>query len=151
MTPFCLVTFVQVIDISFCGFSSNAPPLNYLYAAIPRFVLSVALLVLAVIPTLKQLVGMHKATKQWQPNKYMQQLVRDGVLYFFVYVPPFSIFHFHPFPSSAILLLCACRKLTNWLSFPEHLGMWFSTSILYAKVFLASTTTYIPSCSHFVL
>ncbi|KAF8427615.1 hypothetical protein L210DRAFT_3565041 [Boletus edulis BED1] len=27
---------------------------------------------------------MYRATKQWQPNRYIQQLVRDGILYFFV-------------------------------------------------------------------
>jgi len=29
---------------------------------------------------------MYKATKQWQPNRYMQKLVGDGILYFFVNV-----------------------------------------------------------------
>ena len=29
---------------------------------------------------------MCKATKQWQPNKYLQQLVTDGIIYFLVYV-----------------------------------------------------------------
>ncbi|KAN0080314.1 hypothetical protein V8E55_009880, partial [Tylopilus felleus] len=42
--------------------------------------------VLAVIQTIKQSVNMFKATKQWQPNKYMQQLMTDGILYFLVYV-----------------------------------------------------------------
>jgi len=29
---------------------------------------------------------MYKATKQWQPNRYMQKLVKDGILYFIVNV-----------------------------------------------------------------
>ena len=32
---------------------------------------------------------MYKATKQWQPNRYMQQFVRDGIIYFLMYVTPF--------------------------------------------------------------
>ena len=54
---------------------------------------------LAVIQTIKQSVGMFKATKQWKPNKYMQQLVTDGFLYFLVYA---SLFCFHSFPICSI-------------------------------------------------
>ena len=40
---------------------------------------------------------MYKATKEWQPNHYMQLFVRDGILYFVVYVSPFpfSSIHYH--------------------------------------------------------
>ncbi|KAN0080104.1 hypothetical protein V8E55_009670 [Tylopilus felleus] len=39
-----------------------------------------------IIQTIKQSIGVFKATKKWQPNKYMQQLVTDGILYFLVYL-----------------------------------------------------------------
>ena len=82
---FSPATVVQVMNFSFCQISlSNVPALLDLYATIPRFVLGAILLVLAVIPTLKQSVEMYRATKQWHPNKYIQQLVRDGILYFLV-------------------------------------------------------------------
>ncbi|KAF8547884.1 hypothetical protein OG21DRAFT_837284 [Imleria badia] len=58
----------------------------HLYDGILRLVLSIALLILAVIQTLKQSVDMYNATKQWQLNQYMQQLIRDGSLYFLIYV-----------------------------------------------------------------
>jgi hypothetical protein len=93
---------VQVIDFSssICNASfSNVPPQSYFSDAILRFVLSAALFILAVIQTLKQSVAMYKATKQWQPNMYMQQLVTDGVLYFLVYVSFSPLFHFHSLPS----------------------------------------------------
>jgi len=81
-------TIVQVLDHTFCNASFiNVPPSIYLFDAGLRFFLSATLLTLAVIPTLKQSVEMYKATKQWQPNKYMQQLVRDGILYFLVNLP----------------------------------------------------------------
>ena len=57
-----------------------------------QFVLSVMLLILAVIQTFKQSVQMYRATKQWQPNQYMQQLTADGILYFLVYVFCFPSF-----------------------------------------------------------
>ena len=43
---------------------------------------------------------MYKATGQWQPNRYIQQFVSDGILYFLTYVARL----FHPslsFPSAA--------------------------------------------------
>ncbi|KAN0080150.1 hypothetical protein V8E55_009716 [Tylopilus felleus] len=35
---------------------------------------------------MKQSVNMYKATKLWQPNRYMQQLVTDGTIYFLAYI-----------------------------------------------------------------
>ena len=70
-----------------------------MYAATPRFIVGAALLALAVIRTVTQSVNMYKAAKQWQPNRYMQQLVRDGALYVLVYVAPLSI----PFPFDTIM------------------------------------------------
>jgi small neutral amino acid transporter SnatA (MarC family) len=52
----------------------------------PNFILGVALLILAVMQTMKQSYFMYKATKHWQPNKYMKLLVRDGIVYFLVCV-----------------------------------------------------------------
>jgi hypothetical protein len=58
------------------------------------------LLILAIISTLKELVVMYKATKQWQPNHYMQLFMKDGILYFLVYVSSLSLsfgsIHYHP-------------------------------------------------------
>ncbi|KAF8126715.1 hypothetical protein EV363DRAFT_1173759 [Boletus edulis] len=82
------VMLAQFLDFSFCGFSFiNTPMTLRVYRAVPRLVLSGALVILAVFQTLKQSFEMYKATKQWQPNRYMQKLVADGILYFFVYVP----------------------------------------------------------------
>ncbi|KAH0834771.1 hypothetical protein J3R83DRAFT_10369, partial [Lanmaoa asiatica] len=82
LTFFCPVTITQVIDLSFCNSSLNTSSLINVYGVLPRLVLSATLLVLAVIQTLKQSVEMYKTTKKWQLNQYMQQLVRDGIIYF---------------------------------------------------------------------
>ena len=50
----------------------------------PNFILGVALLILAVMQTIKQSFHMYKATNHWQPNQYMKLLVRDGIVYFLV-------------------------------------------------------------------
>ncbi|KAF8428952.1 hypothetical protein L210DRAFT_3116192 [Boletus edulis BED1] len=82
-----LVTLNQVSDFSFCNISYiNTPATVQVYRAAPRLVLSAALVILAVSQTLKESFEMYKATKQWQPNRYMQKLVGDGILYFIVNV-----------------------------------------------------------------
>ena len=97
LPPFAPVTIIQLIDFSVCNGSwSNTPFIAVVFDIVPRFVLGATLLILAVIQTLKQSINMYKATKQWQPNRYMERLVRDGVLYFLVYV---SVFTSLSFPS----------------------------------------------------
>ncbi|KAG6380460.1 hypothetical protein JVT61DRAFT_8603 [Boletus reticuloceps] len=82
-----LVTLTQVSDLSFCDISyMNTPATVQVYRSAPRLVLSAALVILAVSQTLKQSFEMYKATKQWQPNRYMRKLVGDGILYFIVNV-----------------------------------------------------------------
>ncbi|KAF8131832.1 hypothetical protein EV363DRAFT_1164341 [Boletus edulis] len=77
----------QVLDFSFCfDWYINTPATLTMYHAAPRLVLSAVLVILAVSQTLKQSFEMYKATKQWQPNRYMQKLVGDGILYFIVNV-----------------------------------------------------------------
>ncbi|KAF8126691.1 hypothetical protein EV363DRAFT_1347117 [Boletus edulis] len=81
------VTIVQIVDFSFCNDSSaNFPRILNALIVVPRLVLSSTLMILAAFQTLKQSVAMYKATKQWKPNHYMQQLVGDGILYFLVNV-----------------------------------------------------------------
>ncbi|KAF8127588.1 hypothetical protein EV363DRAFT_1171890 [Boletus edulis] len=81
------VTLAQVLDLSFCNVSyMNTPAILFVYNATPRVVLAAALVIFAVSQTLKQSFEMYKATKQWQPNRYIKKLVGDGILYFFVYV-----------------------------------------------------------------
>ena len=98
MPHFLPVTVVQVIDFSFCDGSFSNPSLaSHLLLGIIslRIALSVMLVILAVIPTLKELVVMYKASKKWQPNHYMQLFVKDGILYFVVYVSLSPFFEFH--------------------------------------------------------
>ena len=117
LQPCSPVTIGQIINFSFCNVSwSSAAFVADVYDAIPRFVLGAMLLILAVTQTLKQSVHMYKTTKKWQLNRYMEQLVRDGIIYFLVYVSEFlppplgSICHCHSFPP---ILSSSIRKQTN--------------------------------------
>jgi hypothetical protein len=116
LLPFLsLVSVVQVVNFSLCSVTFiNASLLLNLYIAIPRFVLGATLLVLAVIQALKQLVEMYKATKQWQLNQCIQQLVRDGILYFLMYVLPLPSFAF-PFLTHSSHSRVLAQQLTTWM------------------------------------
>ena len=59
-----------------------------------------AVCILGIIQFVIQSLQMHRATRQWQPNRYMVLLVREGILYYIAYVL---------FPSASI----QAHKLTN--------------------------------------
>ena len=84
LTCISSVAIAQTLNSSYCNYSNTAPLVAY--RAIPRFVLGVALLILAFIPTLKQSVEIYKVTRRWKTTQSMQLLVREGAVYFVVYV-----------------------------------------------------------------
>ena len=57
-----------------------------MYYEIQRTVLGAILLILAITQTSRESYNMYKATKRWQPNRYMERLMRDGIIFFIVYV-----------------------------------------------------------------
>ncbi|KAI9462730.1 hypothetical protein HD554DRAFT_2175860 [Boletus coccyginus] len=117
------VTVIQVLDFSVCDASfGNGASIAYLYTTIPRVTLSVTLLILALIITLKESVDMYRETKQWQPNRYMKQLMKDQIIYFLVYVSPFPalLIPIIPINSTACLTLEHLHnKLITWIFFPS--------------------------------
>ncbi|KAF8136939.1 hypothetical protein EV363DRAFT_1156026 [Boletus edulis] len=78
------VSIGHLSSFSFCDISSNDPLAldTIMLKLVPRLVFAATLVIFAVTQTLKQSVEMYKATKQWQLNRYMQLLVRDGIIYF---------------------------------------------------------------------
>ncbi|KAI9456200.1 hypothetical protein HD554DRAFT_2036980 [Boletus coccyginus] len=78
------VTVVQLFNHKSCKYlsSDRVPP--QAYRAIPRYVLGAALMILSVIPALKQSVEMYKLAKRWQTNRLMKLLAREGAVYFVV-------------------------------------------------------------------
>ena len=104
------MTVVQVTtDVGTCNISSDTSnaTLQLLWGITSlRVVLGIMLLILAVISTLKESVVMYKATKQWQPNHYIQLFAKDGIFYFLVYV---SLFPFLSVPF-IFLLSGTCKK-----------------------------------------
>ncbi|KAF8129167.1 hypothetical protein EV363DRAFT_363528 [Boletus edulis] len=93
------ITVSQIFGSSFCDLSESKNSLLNVYPLGVRLPLGVILLVFAVTQTLKQSVQMYKATKQWQPNKYMQLFVKDGIYYFLGYVTLSPLFRPQASPS----------------------------------------------------
>ncbi|KAF8428938.1 hypothetical protein L210DRAFT_3563812 [Boletus edulis BED1] len=80
------VTTVRTLDFLVCNYLTADNGFYAVYYLATRLALSALLAILAVFQALKQSLEMYKATKQWQPNRYMQKLVKDGILYFIVNV-----------------------------------------------------------------
>ncbi|KAF8416684.1 hypothetical protein L210DRAFT_2520132 [Boletus edulis BED1] len=102
------VAIGQLASFTFCATSlTNVPLVFNMLKLVPRLALAAVLVILAVTQTLRQSVGMYKATKQWQLNRYMQLLVRDGIFYFVMNVlfQIASTLNFSPNLSATILFL----------------------------------------------
>lgn len=73
------------MDDSFCLVIST--PVGTNEATIFQITHGAAMCLLAIIRFVRQSLQMYRATKQWQPNRYMSLLVTQGIFYFFAYVP----------------------------------------------------------------
>lgn len=91
-STFSPVTVVQVLNFRHCSYTSHGTPLGT-YRAIPRYFLGTALLILAAIPTFRQSIEMYKLTKRWGTNRSMNLLLKEGAVYFVVYVSLVSLCH----------------------------------------------------------
>ena len=84
---------------------------------------------------------MYKATKQWKPNKYMQHLMKDGMLYFFVYVSTFFYFHSVPFSFITDLTVKYLQRLTTLI--PRY--VFLSINIMNGNLATANNTISGPT------
>ncbi|KAF8553299.1 hypothetical protein OG21DRAFT_1485499 [Imleria badia] len=78
------VSPVQIPGVSFCLVLSTPVWANE--AAILQITHGAAMCILAIFQFVRQSLQMYRVTKQWQLNRYMSLLVKQGILYFFAYV-----------------------------------------------------------------
>ncbi|KAG9316930.1 hypothetical protein JVU11DRAFT_3011 [Chiua virens] len=98
---------IQVLDYSFC--SVQFTPLIWgEVTSILQITFSVVLCVLAIVQFVRRSLQMYDATKRWQLNRYINLLIKEGIVYFF-----------------AIFLLNSISLLTDWGSIPSD--TWQST------------------------
>ncbi|KAG9315361.1 hypothetical protein JVU11DRAFT_4507 [Chiua virens] len=76
------VVTLQILEYKYCAVQLKPRIWNRL-TDILQIVFAAALCVLAVVQFVKQSLQMYRLTKQWQINRYMNLLVRQGVTYFF--------------------------------------------------------------------
>ncbi|KAF8419134.1 hypothetical protein L210DRAFT_3577675 [Boletus edulis BED1] len=115
------VTAIQILNFPVCSASVNNLSYTIYYVAL-RLVLSALLAILAVFQTLKQSFEMYKATKQWQPNRYMQKLAKDGILYLIVNVlfQAINLVDITGFPAgTAYALLDTCIYVAFYIFIPR--------------------------------
>ena len=86
LLPFAAVITLPVLYLPVCISQSSNPVVltTHLYDGSLRLLPTTVLLVLTVAQSLRQMVLMHGATKQWHLNRCMQRLTADGILYFVV-------------------------------------------------------------------
>jgi hypothetical protein len=76
----------QILDFSVCVVG----PTSQIWTKLATYVQimhATAVCILALVQFVRQSLQMYRVTKQWQINRYMGLLVREGILYFLVYVP----------------------------------------------------------------
>ena len=83
-----------MLDYSFCVWG-NFPPIWGEIIDVVQIILGALMCLLVAVRFAKESVQMYTVTKQLRLNRYMNLLVRQGMLYFVAYVHVFS-FSFVP-------------------------------------------------------
>jgi len=82
------VETIQILDTSFCSFQLYSPSVDVwaqgLVATIPQMVHGALLCTLVIIHFVKQSIQMYRVSLRWELNKYVNLMVKQGIIYFFV-------------------------------------------------------------------
>lgn len=84
-----LIGTAQVLEFSFCALQDSSPIWPEAMDAI-QLTLGVLMCLLIAYQFIRQSLQMYRATRRFQPSRYMSLLTREGMLYFLAYV---YIFH----------------------------------------------------------
>lgn len=103
----CIVATIQVLDFSFCVQQSDGSLVLFDIVTALQIALSALMCSLVTLEFIKQSFQMYRATERFQLSRYMNLLVREGIIYFFSYVYV-SI----PFP----FFLPSCHQANHKLS-----------------------------------
>jgi len=124
-----IVATSQVLDYSFCTEVDAVigPYMKYVVTW-PNF-FDLLLLILALIPPVKESIAMYKGTGRWEPNRYMSLIVKEGVAYLFLNLLnniPVSIINVDTNPVSPVwyLIFQFSYTITMYPIFPRFvIGM----------------------------
>lgn len=76
----------QVLDFSYCVVSYQGSPRWTDTVDITQIALGAFMCLLVLIQFGRASLQMYKATKRFEPNRYMNLFVREGMVYFLAYV-----------------------------------------------------------------
>ena len=93
-SPNYIAYTAQVLDFSFCV-QQNTSPIWSLLVNSAQITLGALICLLVVIQFIKEALQMYNATKHFHLNRYMNLLVREGMIYFLAYVHISFHFSFH--------------------------------------------------------
>ena len=83
----CKVVNIQIANSSICAVDASAliwTDVNAIFQAVHAAVVCI----FAIVRFVQQSLQTYRLTKQWQLNRYLRLLVRQGILYFLSYVFP---------------------------------------------------------------
>ncbi|KAF8135142.1 hypothetical protein EV363DRAFT_1396592 [Boletus edulis] len=75
-------TTIQILNYSYCVLQATEPKWTNV-AIILQITHAAVVCLLAILQVTRQSLQMYRVTKQWQPNRYMALLVKQGILSFF--------------------------------------------------------------------
>lgn len=76
----------EVLEFSFCVSKAISAPIWAQALDYVQIVLGALMCLLVAMRFFKEALQMYNATRQFHVNRYMKLLVREGVIYFIVYV-----------------------------------------------------------------
>ena len=81
------MSVAPLLDISVCNVAYiTLGETSSIVLRTSQFILNTVLFILMVIRFLRGTFQMYRATQKWELDKYISLLVREGLLYFLVYV-----------------------------------------------------------------
>ena len=75
----------QVLDFSHCV-SQDVPVIWFEITDVLQITFGISMYLLVAIRFIRESLRMYKATRQFQLNRYISLLVREGMIYFVAYV-----------------------------------------------------------------
>ena len=116
----CKAATIQILDFSICV----VDPTSLIWAevySILQITHGAAMFILVIVSFVRESLQMYRMTRQWQCNQYVSLLVKQGILYFLVYVPS-HVLRCHPssktnqLPTELSVTATFClASLTYWL------------------------------------
>jgi len=74
---------VQILDMSFCSMQLSTQSVWHMVSIVSQIVHGALLCTLVIIQFVWQSIQMYRATQRWELSKYINLMVKQGIIYFF--------------------------------------------------------------------